>query len=143
YPCSWPQVIGALAIGAVFLLAFAVWENRATEPILTLHLFESRAFTAAVILSFLVGISLFGALTFLPLYGQGVLGYSAQEAGLVLSPMILGFVLGSLVGGQLTTRTGRYKVQTVVGMAVGVVGMFLMSRLSATSPLPFAIVAML
>jgi EmrB/QacA subfamily drug resistance transporter len=142
YPWGSPQVIGALAVGAVFLLAFAIWENRATEPIITLHLFESRAFTVAVILSFLVGISLFGALTFLPLYGQGVLGYSAQDAGLVLSPMMLGFVLGSLVGGQLTTRTGRYKVQTVVGMGVGVVGMFLLWRLSATSPLSYAIMAM-
>ena len=72
----------------------------------------SRAFTVAVILSFLVGVALFGTLTFLPLYAQGVLGYSAQDSGLVLAPMMIGFVIGSLIGGQLTTRTGRYKVQT-------------------------------
>jgi len=71
-----------------------------------------------------------------------VLGYSAQDAGLVLSPLMVGFVLGSLVGGQLTTRTGRYKAQTVIGMAVAVVGMFLLSRLSATSPFSQALVAM-
>jgi MFS family permease len=143
YPWDSIQVITALAGGAVLLAVFAVWENHAAEPILTLHLFESRAFTVAVILSFVVGIALFGALTFLPLYAQGVLGYSAQDAGLVLSPLMLGFVLGSLVGGQLTTRTGRYKMQTNIGMALAVVGMFLLSRLSATSPFSQALVAMI
>src|SRR6202171_6583589 len=92
YPWNSVQVIGSLAIGAVLLAAFALWENRAKEPILTLHLFESRAFTVAVILSFLVGVSLFGTLTFLPLYAQGVLGYSAQDSGLVLAPALIGFV---------------------------------------------------
>src|SRR5207302_509537 len=116
YPWGSPQVIGALVGGGVLLVAFAVWENHAAEPIVTLHLFENRAFTVAVILSFLVGVSLFGALTFLPLYAQGVLGYSAQDSGLVLAPLMVGFVLGSLVGGQLTTRTGRYKLQTLIGM---------------------------
>ena len=133
YPWNSVQVIVALAGGALVLALFAIWENHAAEPVLTLHLFESRAFTVAVVLSFLVGIALFGALTFLPLYAQGVLGYSAQEAGLVLAPLVLGFVLGSLVGGQLTTRTGRYKLQTVIGMAIGCTGMFLLSRLSASS----------
>src|SRR5713101_3271107 len=142
YPWNSVQVIGALVIGAVLIAAFAVWENHANEPILTLHLFESRAFTVAVILSFLVGVALFGTLTFLPLYAQGVLGYSAQDSGLVLAPMMLGFVIGSLIGGQLTTRTGRYKVQTVVGMVVAVVGMFLLSRLTANSTFTQALIGM-
>jgi len=142
YPWNSIQVIGALAGGAVLLAAFAIWENHAAEPVMTLHLFESRAFTVAVLLSFLVGVALFGALTFLPLYAQGVLGYSAQDAGLVLSPLMLGFVLGSLVGGQLTTRTGRYKTQTTIGMALAVIGTFLLSRLSASTPFSQAVVAM-
>ena len=71
-----------------------------------------------------------------------MLGYTAQDAGLVLSPFMLGFVLGSLVGGQLTTRTGQYKMQTKIGMALAVVGMFLLSRLSATSPFSQALIAM-
>jgi EmrB/QacA subfamily drug resistance transporter len=142
YPWASVQVVTSIAGGAVILAIFAIWENRAPEPILTLHLFENRSFTVAVILSFLMGIALFGALTFLPLYAQGVLGYSAQDAGLVLSPMMLGFVLGSLIGGQITTRTGRYKVQTIIGMAIGVVGMFLLSRLSASTTIAQASVAM-
>jgi EmrB/QacA subfamily drug resistance transporter len=142
YPWASPQVIGSIGGGALVLVAFAIWENRATEPVLSLHLFESRAFTVAVILSFLMGIALFGSLTFLPLYAQGVLGYSAQDAGLVLSPMMIGFVVGSLIGGQVTTRTGRYKIQTVIGMGMGTVGMFLLSRLTASSDFTQALVAM-
>lgn len=143
YPWDSVQVIGTLTGGALVLVAFAIWENHAAEPILSLHLFESRAFRVAVILSFLVGIALFGALTFLPLYAQGVLGYSAQNAGLVLAPLVIGFVLGSLVGGQLTTRTGRYKLQTIIGMTGGVVGIFLLSQLSAASTIRQAVVAMI
>lgn len=142
YPWGSVQVISTMIGGGIILVAFAIWENRAAEPVLTLHLFESRAFTVAVILSFLMGVALFGALTFLPLYAQGVLGYSAQDSGLVLSPMMLGFVLGSLVGGQFTTRTGRYKIQTIIGMSIGVVGMFLLSRLSASSSFTQALIAM-
>jgi EmrB/QacA subfamily drug resistance transporter len=142
YPWGSTQVVATLAGGAIVLAGFAVWENRAPEPVLSLHLFESRTFTVAVILSFLMGVALFGALTFLPLYAQGVLGYSAQAAGLVLSPMMVGFVVGSLIAGQITTRTGRYKLHTIIGMAAGVVGMFLLSRLSADTPFQFAILAM-
>jgi EmrB/QacA subfamily drug resistance transporter len=142
YPWASVQVVGTLVGGAIVLAGFAIWENHAPEPILTLHLFESRAFTVAVILSFLMGVALFGALTFLPLYAQGVLGYSAQDAGLVLAPLMGGFVLGSMVGGQFTTRTGRYKIQTVIGMAIGAVGMFLLSRLSASTPFSQAVMAM-
>ena len=142
YPWGSVQVLTTMIGGGIILVAFAIWENHAAEPILTLHLFESRAFTVAVIISFLMGIALFGALTFLPLYAQGVLGYSAQDAGLVLSPLMLGFVLGSLVGGQFTTRTGRYRVQTIIGMAIGTVGMFLLSRLSDTTGFTQALIAM-
>jgi MFS family permease len=56
---------------------------------------------------------------------------------------MVGFVLGSLVGGQLTTRTGRYKTQTIIGMALAVVGMFLLSRLSASTPFSQAVIAMI
>jgi len=69
-------------------------------------------------------------------YAQGVLGYSAQDSGLVRAPMMLGFVIGSLIGGQLTTRTGRYKIQTVIGMVIAVAGMFLCRSCRRLQPLP-------
>jgi len=135
-------VIGSIALGALLTVVFIIHENRTDEPVLSLHLFESRTFTVAVILSFLVGIALFGTLTFLPLYAQGVLGKSAQDAGLILAPMMIGFVIGSVVGGQLLTRTGRYKRQAIIGMAVAVLGIGLMSRLDAQSSWTDAIRAM-
>ncbi|MDQ6882956.1 MAG: MFS transporter [Candidatus Dormibacteraeota bacterium] len=142
YPWGSLQVVGTLALGGVLALLFAVRENRTGEPILSLHLFENRTFTVAVILSFLVGVALFGTLTFLPLYAQGVKGQSAQDAGLILAPMMGGFVIGSIVGGQLLSRTGRYKLQAVIGMAVAVVGIFALSRLDADSSWTVAITAM-
>ncbi|HYM49843.1 MAG TPA: MDR family MFS transporter [Candidatus Limnocylindrales bacterium] len=135
---SW-QVIGTLGTGAIVAAAFAWYENRAREPVLSLHLFENRTFTVAVALSFLLGIALFGSLTFLPLYAQGVKGQSAQDAGLILAPMMIGFVIGSVIGGQLLTRTGRYRVQAIIGMALAVVGIALMSRLDAQSSWSVAI----
>src|SRR4029077_5442959 len=62
--------------------------------------------------------------------------------GLVLAPMMIGFVIGSLIGGQLTTRTGRYKVQTVIGMVGAGGGMFLLSRLTASSTFTEALIGM-
>jgi EmrB/QacA subfamily drug resistance transporter len=142
YPWGSPQVLGTLGAGALLALVFAIHENRTKEPVLSLHLFENRTFTVAVILSFLVGIALFGTLTFLPLYAQGVKGQSAQDAGLILAPLMGGFVIGSVIGGQLLSRTGRYKVQAIIGMAITVTGIFLLSRLGVESSWTFAIAAM-
>ena len=142
YPWSSVQVIGTLGAGALLALVFAFHENRTREPVLSLHLFENRTFTVAVILSFLVGIALFGTLTFLPLYAQGVKGQSAQAAGLILAPLMLGFVIGSVIGGQLLSRTGRYKVQAIIGMGITVTGIFALSRLGVDSSWTFAISAM-
>ena len=127
---SWP-VIGMLGVGVAFAIAFGWYENRVEEPVLSFHLFENRTFTVAVVLSFLMGVALFGCLTFLPLYAQGVKGQSAQDAGLILAPMMIGFVVGSVVGGQLLTRTGRYRWQAILGVAVAAAGIMLMSRLDA------------
>jgi EmrB/QacA subfamily drug resistance transporter len=133
YPWGSLPVIASIGGGTLVLVGFAFWEKHAAEPVLTLQLFASWAFTMTVALSFLVAAAFYGTLTFLPLYAQGVLGESAQDAGLVLAPLMLGFVLGSLVGGQLITRTGRYKVQTMTGMAISVAGLALLSRLGADS----------
>ena len=66
----------------------------------------------------------------------------AQDAGLIVAPCMGGFVSGSVVGGQLRTRTGRYKAQAVIGMAVTTAGIFSLSRLDADSSWSFAISAM-
>jgi MFS family permease len=82
---------------------------------------------------FLLSAGMFGAIVYLPLFVQGVIGDSATNSGFVLTPMMLGFMFSSLVGGQLLSRTGRYKLMAIVGFAIAAVGMFLLSRMTATS----------
>jgi EmrB/QacA subfamily drug resistance transporter len=127
------QEVSLFAIAGALLASFVWYEQRAPEPLLPPSFFRERVFTLSVVISFLVVGSMYGALSFIPLFVQGVIGKTAQNSGLVLSPMMLSFVVGSVVAGQIVSRTGRYKVQAVVGMALMVTGFFLFTRLSTAS----------
>ena len=76
---------------------------------------------------------MFGAILFLPLFVQAVLGNSATNSGYVLTPLMLGFIVSSILGGQLLSRTGRYKILAIIGFAVAAFGMFLLSRMTPTT----------
>ena len=93
-------------------------ERRAGEPIVPLHLFSNRVFTIGSLLGFLVGVALFGTIIFIPLFLQAVTGVSATRSGLLLTPLMLGMVLSSIISGRLITRWGRYKVFPVAGTTV-------------------------
>jgi len=129
---SW-QIIGLFTLAAVMLLTFVLIELRAAEPIITPRLFKNSIFSVSVIATFLVSAGMFGAILYLPLFVQGVLGDSATNSGVVLTPMMLGFMFSSIVGGQLLSRTGRYKILALFGFAVAAAGMFLLSRMSVTT----------
>ncbi|TMQ56432.1 MAG: MFS transporter, partial [Candidatus Eisenbacteria bacterium] len=123
-----------LALAATALFTFV--EGRVEEPILPLSLFSNRIFTVSMVALFLVGIGMFGSIVFIPLYAQLVLGVNATHSGTILTPLTLAFVTASVISGQLTSRTGRYKSVAVVGLALATVALFAMSRMSATtSPL--------
>jgi MFS family permease len=84
---------------------------------------------------FLVGIGMFGAIVFIPLFAQLVLGATATASGTILTPLTLAFVAASVTSGQLTAHTGRYKAIAVIGLGLATVALFLMSRMSAlTTP---------
>ena len=85
---------------------------------------------------FLVSAGMFGAILYLPLFVQGVLGNSATNSGLVLTPLMLGFMFSSIVGGQLLSRTGRYKILAIIGFTVAAIGMFLLSRMTPATTQP-------
>ena len=85
---------------------FAFVERRAAEPILPLTLFRNRIFAVTSAVGFIVGLALFGAVTYLPLYLQVVKGTSPTESGLLLTPMMAGVLVTSIVSGQLISRTG-------------------------------------
>jgi EmrB/QacA subfamily drug resistance transporter len=134
YPwVSW-QVIGSLVFSGVMWVAFAAREQRAAEPIINPGLFGNSIFTISATASALQSAGMFGAIMFLPLFVQGVLGKTATNSGIVLMPLMIGAIVTSIGAGQILARTGRYKVVVIVGFIVAVVGMFLLSRMGiATS----------
>ena len=129
YPWASEQIIGLAVLAAAATAAFCVVELRVAEPILPLHVFKNRNFSLTMALTFLTGLAMFGALTFLPLYQQTVQGASPTLSGLMLTPMMLGVTVTSIVAGQVTTRTGRYKVFPILGGAIMGVGMYLLTGL--------------
>lgn len=125
---SWP-IVGLLAFSVMMWAAFMAVEQRAAEPIITPSLFKNRVFSASVAATFLAGIGMFGSIMYLPLYVQGVLGHSATNSGMVLTPMMLSFMLSSAAGGWIMTRTGRYKWLAIAAFAIASVGMFLLAHM--------------
>ena len=123
-------------------MAFVVQERRAEEPILPLRLFSDRVFTVSVTLSALLGSVMIGASTFLPLFLQVVTGASATSSGLLLIPMMAGVVVGSNVAGRLVHRTGRYKAYPIIGIALALVGLVLLSTIETTTTRLFISVGM-
>jgi predicted MFS family arabinose efflux permease len=108
-----------LGLGTITVLMFALLipvERRAPEPALPPRLFANPVFVRGVATSSLAATSMFGALVFIPLFFQLVLGASATEAGLRMAPMMGGLIVSSIIGGRLVTRTGRYKIYPVIGL---------------------------
>jgi EmrB/QacA subfamily drug resistance transporter len=104
-------IVGMLAFGALFVRA----ERKAREPILPFSLFRNRLLLVASIINFLIGTAMFGALTFVPLFVQGALGGTATEAGSVLTPFLLGWVILSVIGGRVMLRVG-YRPTVITGL---------------------------
>ncbi len=131
YAWGSPQIIGLLAFAVLALSAFVVIETKAVEPIISPRLFRNQIFAVSSLATFLTAAGMFGATLYLPLFIQGVLGKSATNSGAVLTPMMLGFIVSSIIGGQLMSRTGRYKYLALGGFIVATVGMFLLSQMPA------------
>jgi EmrB/QacA subfamily drug resistance transporter len=143
YAWSSPTIIAMIIASLVSLAIFVLVERRAADPILPLRLFRSSVFVICVVLSFIVGFAMLGALTFLPTYLQYVKGVSATASGLQTLPLVAGLLVMSMVSGTVVGRTGRYKVFPVVGSAIIAVGMYLLSRIAVDSPYWQLAVAML
>ena len=99
-------------------MLFVFAEARAAEPILPLELFRNRIFRVTSAVGFIVGLALFGAVTYLPLYLQIVKGHSPTESGLLLTPMMAGVLVTSIVSGQLISKFGRYRPFPIAGTAL-------------------------
>jgi predicted MFS family arabinose efflux permease len=123
-PTHWALLALALALLALFVR----WERRASEPLLPLRLFANRMFRAAAISGFLAGMAMFGTISFIPLFVQGVLGGTATEAGSALTPFVLGWVTFSVISARLLLRVG-YRWPVVAGMVCLALAFLLMSHM--------------
>ncbi|MGV9338914.1 MFS transporter [Streptomyces sp. NPDC003688] len=127
---------GALASIALFLVA----ERFAAEPLIPLRLFRDSVFNVSGLVGLVIGVALFGAASYLPTFLQMVDGASATESGLLMLPMMAGIVGASIIGGQLISRTGRYRLYPLLGSALAAVGMWLLSLLEVdTSRLEYSV----
>ena len=133
YPWASWQVIGSLVFSGLMWIAFVLRERRAAEPVINPGLFGNGIFTISAVASSLQSAGMFGAIMFLPLFVQGVLGESATNSGVILMPLMIGAIVTSIGAGQLLTRTGRYKVIVVVSFVVAAIGMFLLSRMGVAT----------
>lgn len=126
---SW-QIVTLTVLALALLAAFVATERRAPEPLMPLRIYQGhRNFPLAAVLLTVSGVSLFGATLYLPLYQQVVQSASAADSGLLLLPMMIATLVTSNIAGKVMTATGRYKVFPVLGSALLVVGMGLLSTM--------------
>ena len=137
------EIVGLGIAGLVLLCVFVWWERLASEPILPLHLFRSPVFSVANAMGFTIGMAMFGAIIFIPLFLQIVYGATPTSSGLRTLPLMAGLLVASISSGRAISRIGRYKAFPIAGTAVLVVGMFLLSLLGVDTPSWVASVYML
>ena len=129
------RALTCYAIGVVGLIVFLWAEARAREDaLIPLRMFRDRTFTITSLVGLIVGMGMFGGIAALPLYLQIVRGATPTESGLLLIPLTVGIMLGSIVSGQLISRTGRYKIFPVLGTLLMVAGLVLLSRVGVDTP---------
>ncbi|MUT65633.1 MDR family MFS transporter [Paenibacillus sp. NEAU-GSW1] len=129
YAWNSPQIIGLFCIGSVFLALFLWIETRVKEPIIPLHLFKIRTIAFGNIVGFFMSAGMFGAIVYIPLYVQGVIGVSSSIAGYILTPLMLSVIVTSMVGGRLMNKIS-YRAILVPSMALLTVGFILLSQVT-------------
>ena len=126
------QVVGILLFAILMIVAFIAVERRADEPIMPLSIYSNRVVSISLLAVFITGFGMFGAIIFVPLFFQGVLGASATSSGSFLTPMMLSMVVAATLAGQTLSRFGgHYRIQGLIGIAIMCGGMVLMSRMTA------------
>lgn len=124
--------ISMYVVGGLGILAFILAERAAKEEaLLPLALFKSSSFSMSTILGVIVGFGMFGGMITLPLMLQLVNGATPTESGLMMLPMVLGMMIATMVAGQVTRKTGQYKIFIRTGTSMLLVGYIYMIGYSA------------
>ena len=125
---SW-QILCLFALAAIGLVSFVIVEKKAKEPILPMYLFKNRIFIFLNLIGFFMTIGMFGAITFVPFFMQGIIGVSASQSGTIMTPMMISMIITSIIGGQLVYKVG-IKLQIIAGMFIMAGGLFLLTTLN-------------
>jgi EmrB/QacA subfamily drug resistance transporter len=141
------QILSLFAVALVSLTLFVLYEarleRRGGQPIIEPGLFKNSIFTVSTLTTIIFGVALFGGIFFIPLFVQGVVGASATNSGLILTPLMLTSIVGSVVSGQVVSRLGKYKWVAIIGMVISVIGTYLLVRLDVHSGNNDVLIAML
>ncbi|WP_379158562.1 MDR family MFS transporter [Paenibacillus sp. sgz5001063] len=124
-PWTSPLLLLLFAASAALLIIFWFVERRAPEPMLPLGLFSIRDIAVSSAANLFVSTLIIGLSTYVPLWVQGVSGESAALSGLLLAPMSVGWMLGSIAGGRMILRSGSRRTG-MLGLsliALGAVGL--------------------
>jgi EmrB/QacA subfamily drug resistance transporter len=127
------QIVGLLVVAVVVGAIFTRWELSYPQPILNPRLFGNVIFADSVVITCLIGAGMFGAISYIPLFVQGVIGSNATSSGAVLTPLMVTAIVGSVVSGQLMSRWGRYRYIALGGLLVMIAGMGMLVRLDVHS----------
>ncbi|SFA85551.1 MULTISPECIES: MDR family MFS transporter [unclassified Bacillus (in: firmicutes)] len=131
---AWASTTSYMLFGGfiVLLALFLYVEKRAVEPILSLDLFKNRVFATTNVLGFLLGLGMFGAIMFVPMFMQGILGVSPTKAGSTMTPMMIALIAASIIGGRLLLKF-NFRTVLTSGMVITFIGFLLMSTMGVDS----------
>ena len=137
------ELLSMFALSAVAFVAFVRVELRTADAVMPMDLFNNRVFVFANLSSFVLGMAFMGAVMFMPLYMQVVLGVDATGSGFAMLPLMGGLMFTSILSGRLVSKSGKYKAYMVGGVMILVSGMYLLTRLDADSSLTQLNIAMM
>ncbi|OFW81308.1 MAG: MFS transporter [Alicyclobacillus sp. RIFOXYA1_FULL_53_8] len=119
YTWGSPKVLALIFTGLLILAAFVWVESKVKEPIIPLSLFKNRVISVSSVAGFFMGVGMFGAISYIPLFVQAVIGTTPSMAGYVLTPMMLSMVVSSIVGGRLVSRLPYRTITAIAFLLIG------------------------
>ena len=129
-----PEVLGLLLVAAVMGVIFFIVERRTVHPVVPFDLWKNPTFSVSTAIGFLLGFAMFGAILFVGLVYQGVLGMPATNSGLLITPLMAGLIVSSIITGQLMVRIKRYRYLGTVGAVVLTIGLYLLAQVTVATP---------
>lgn len=139
YAWGSPVILAMFAVSALLLIAFVWIETRAENPLIPLQMLRSSTVSLSIAASFAIAVAMFGAIIYIPMFAQGVLGVSATNSGAILIPLNVAMIVTSIVAGLLITKTGNYKIILMAGGLIMLGGYIVLANLSHEStPLELA-----